>query len=377
MRTEPAELEPPPLEPPPQERLPWQRASFLGPIAVVLVVLGLVRLPYFVLSPGPAREVEPLIHVNGHAVYPSQGHLLLTAVYETAQQVNAYQALRGWLDPSEAVIPERYVLAPGQTPQQAQVLQLSIMDTSKIDAAVVALTGFADYPAKHGSGVLVESTIPGSPADGKLFAGDVLKAADGQPLPDVAALTPKVTAARGRTIDLTVDRAGKTLHLSLAPTTVKGIDHPVIGIGAVDTFPFPLTIESGDIGGPSAGLMWTLGLIDLLTSGDLTGGKTIAGTGTIAVDDGSVGPIGGIQQKVIAAERAGAITFFAPADNFAEACQVAHGIRVVEVHNYADALAYLASTGIDVPAPHAPAAATDEGFKVPEPVNRRPRTCLG
>jgi len=93
--------------------------------------------------------------------------------------------------------------------------------------------------------------------------------------------------------------------VTVAPATVSGVDHPIIGVSLVENWPFPLTIESGDIGGPSAGLMWTLGLIDLLTPGDLTGGRTLAGTGTIALD-GTVGPIGGIQEKVVAAENAGA-----------------------------------------------------------------------
>jgi len=113
-------------------------------------------------------------------------------------------------------------------------------------------------------------------------------------------------------------------------------------VSLVANWPFPLTIESGDIGGPSAGLMWTLGLIDLLTPGDLMGGQTVAGTGTIA-PDGTVGPIGGIQEKVVAAEHAGAKVFFAPSTEAGDARSVAHGMVIVPVKTYRDALIYLQS----------------------------------
>jgi PDZ domain-containing protein len=121
---------------------------------------------------------------------------------------------------------------------------------------------------------------------------------------------------------------------------VKGISYPVIGVAGVENFPFPLTIDSGNIGGPSAGLMWTLGLADLLTPGDLTGRKTIAGTGTIDLE-GKVGPIGGIGEKVIAAERAGAKVFFAPTQDAPEARRAADHIVIVAVATFMDAVKYL------------------------------------
>ena len=126
----------------------------------------------------------------------------------------------------------------------------------------------------------------------------------------------------------------------MAPVQPKDENHPIIGILSVDNFPFPLTISSGDIGGPSAGLMWTLGLVDVLTPGDLTHGHVVAGTGVIE-PNGKVDPIGGIQQKVVAAERAGATVFFAPASETADAQAVAHRMTIVSVRTYADALSWL------------------------------------
>jgi Lon-like protease len=325
----------------PRRRRRWWLA--LVPLAVVAVVLAYVPIPYFVLSPGPAENVYPLIHVRGHRVYPTDGKLLLTAVYETADRVTTYQAIAAWLDPTRTVVKESDILAPGQTVQQSVKVALSQMDTSKIDAAVVALSKYAGYPRLHGPGALVEGVIDGTPAAGKLFAGDLITKANGRALPDSTALGQAIRSTGvGHPLTLTVTAAGHTRTVTVTPVQPKNERHPIIGIYSVDNFPFPLTISSGQIGGPSAGLMWTLGLIDELTPGSLTNGRTIAGTGTIS-PNGAVGPIGGIQQKVVAADRAGATVFFAPAAEAADARSVAHGLTIVPVTTYADAVSWLQS----------------------------------
>jgi PDZ domain-containing protein len=345
-------MPPPPADGPPvpaspiEERaptFPWRKIAFLAPVAVILIVLYMIRLPYFVLQPGPAQDVEPLIHVQQHQVYASDGHLLLTAV--NIYQPNVYEALWAWIDKTQSVVPERDILGPGESPQEEFQRALSQMDTSKIDAAVVALTKFAGYPAKHGTGVLVESVLDGSPADGKLFAGDLITSVGGTPIDDPDQLGSIIRSAGvGHQLSFAIEAAGQRHTISVAPAMIKGVDHPVIGIGSVANFPFPLDIDSGQIGGPSAGLMWTLGLTDVLTPGDLTGGKTIAGTGTIGLD-GAVGPIGGIAEKVVAAERAGAVVFFAPAEDAADARSVAGDMAIVSVSTYADALTWLENHG--------------------------------
>ena len=311
----------------------------LIPIAALAWILYFVRIPYFVISPGPAQDVLPLIHIDGHPVYPANGHLLLTAVH--LQQANLYEAVWAWLDTTQAVLPEDEILAPGETQQQEAQRQLSEMDTSKIDAAYVALSAYASYPARHGKGVLVESVLPGTPAEGRLFAGDLIESVDGEPVDDPEELGELIRAAgTGTSVTIRIKAGDETRDVTVRPARVEGISHPVIGVAAVENFPFPLSIESGNIGGPSAGLMWTLGVADLLTPGDLTGGKTIAGTGTIDLE-GTVGPIGGIAEKVIAAERAGAQIFFAPLQDAPEARGVADRIVIVPVRTFMDAVRYL------------------------------------
>lgn len=333
--------EPPSSSIPEQDEplLPWRKLMFLVPVAALAWILFFIRIPYFVISPGPAQDVLPLIHVDEATVYPANGHLLLTAV--NLQQPNVYEAVWAWVDSTRAVVSEGDILAPGETQQQNARRALSEMDTSKIDAAYVALNAYAGYPDRHGNGVLVESVLPGTPADGKLFAGDLIESVNGKPVNDPEELGKVIRAAGGgNPVTVRIKAAGETHDISLRPVRVKGIAYPVIGVSGVANFPFPLTIDSGSIGGPSAGLMWTLGLADLLTPGDLTGGETIAGTGTIDLD-GQVGPIGGIAEKVIAAERAGARIFFAPLLDAPEARSVADDIVVVPVRTFMDAVRYL------------------------------------
>lgn len=335
----PAEPPPPDAPGPADPSFPWRKFAVLAPIVALAWILYFVRIPYFVISPGPAQDVLPLIHIEDTSIYPSNGHLLLTAV--NLQQPNIYGAVWAWLDSTQAVLPEGDILAPGESQQQEVRRQLSEMDTSKIDAAYVALHAYAGYPAHHGKGVLVESVIPGTPAEGILFAGDLIETVDGKPVKDPAELGTIVRSAGvGKTLTIRIKAANETHDVSVRPVRVKGIPYPVIGVSGVENFPFPLTIDSGNIGGPSAGLMWTLGLADLLTPGDLTGGKSIAGTGTIDLT-GKVGPIGGISEKVIAAERAGAKVFFAPVQDAPDARSVANRIVVVPVATFMDALRYL------------------------------------
>jgi Lon-like protease len=318
---------------------PGKLAAFL-PLVVLAFVLYAVRLPYFVIGPGPAEDVEPLIHVSGTTTYQSRGHLILTSV--TEQQANAFDLVAAWLDPTSTVISERDILGPGVTPQQEELIARSEMDTSKIDAAVVALHAYANYPKAHRPGALVEFVVPNSPADRKLFAGDVVTAINGQPVQSVDDFGADIRASgAGRPARMTVaGRPGGTVSVTVVPRWDPKLKRALVGIVAVANFPFDLTIESGNIGGPSAGLMWTLGLIDLLTPGDLTGGRTIAGTGAIGLD-GKVYPIGGVEEKVAAAHRRGAAVFFVPVDNAAGARSVADGMAIVAVKTYADAVRYL------------------------------------
>ena len=334
-------------EPPPafevavsERRRPGLKWLALVPVLLVAFVAYTVRLPYFVIGPGPAVDVEPLIHVRGTQTYASNGHFLLTSV--TEHQANAYDLLTAWIDPASSVVPERDILAPGQTQEQEIQVAQSEMDTSKIDAAAVALTAEAGYPGSARPGALIEAVVPGTPADGKLFPGDVTASIDGSRVKDPDARGRLIVAGgAGHPLHMTVNgRPGGAVQVTVTPRFDAKVARPIVGVSSVPNFPFPLTISSGSIGGPSAGLMWTLGLIDLLTPGDLTGGRKIAGTGAIDAS-GKVYPIGGVQEKVVAAQRSGAVLFFVPHDNAAGARSVAHGMTIVEVASFQDALTYL------------------------------------
>lgn len=317
----------------------------LVPLAVVGVAFAFVRLPYFVVEPGPAQDVVSLIRIRDYPTYPGRGRLLLTSV--VFEPATAYEALVAWWSPVASVVPEREILGPGGSEEEERRQALSEMDTSKIDAAYAVLSRYTAYPEVHGPGALVERVIPGSPADGKLFPGDRIVSVDGALLQDVEDLGRRVRAAGvGRTLSLRVEARGTTRTVRLAPTRLPRVagDRPVLGVSVVEPFPFPLSIESGAIGGPSAGLMWALGLVELLTPGDLTGGRVVAGTGQLALD-GRVLPVLGVPEKVAAAERAGATLFFVPARNAAEARAVAHGLTVVPVRTYLDAVGYLQRGG--------------------------------
>jgi len=318
-----------------------RRSLSLIPLVVLLAVLTGVPLPLFEVGPGPAREVEPLIHVRGPEVFDSAGRFLLTTV--TVSRATSFEAVRGWFDRSIDIVPERDVLPPGITEQENDEIQLSEMDASKLAAAYVTLQRVSGYPADHRPGALVQDVFPDFPADGRLFPGDLVLEANGEPVAGRAALAAAIrrAGADGR-LTLTVRAGGETRTVVVRPVRAEGVDHAVIGVSLIDNFPFSLSIESGDIGGPSAGLMWALGLSDLLTPGDLAGGRVIAGTGTIDLD-GAVGPIGGIEQKVVAAARAGADVFLVPRRDLAGARAVVDGLELVPVDTYADALAYLFS----------------------------------
>ena len=311
------------------------------PSVVLALCLYLVELPLWVESPGGARSVLPLIAIDGAPTYDSQGRLLLTTV--NVGRVNLYYALRAWLDPAATVLSERDILPVGLTDREYDRISLSQMDQSKIAAVAVALERSSGYPEEHGRGALVQDTVPGSPADGSLFAGDLITHIDGEPLADLEGLRRAIDGAgTARAIRFTARplEGGAERMVTLRPVLDPQLERPVVGVYTVANFPFEIEIESGSIGGPSAGLMWALGVTDLLTPGDLTGDRAIAGTGTVDLA-GNVGPIGGITLKVQAAEEADADVFLLPEGNLEEARTVESDLELVPVVTVEQALSYL------------------------------------
>lgn len=309
-------------------------------LAALLGALWFVRLPYYSEGPGPARNVEPLIQVDGHAEYPSEGRFILTSVSQFGP-LNPYELLAAKLDSSQSILREDEVIPPDQTSEQQAREAVSQMDQSQVDATAVVLADLSGYPKNRGEGVLVEGVVPGCPADGRLYPTDLVKSINGTPVADASAASDAIDAIESDTpIEFRVQQAGQTEDVKLTRAPCGEDGELLVGVSMIDNFPFGVKMSSGSIGGPSAGLMWALGLYDLLTPGDLTDGRTIAGTGVID-GDGKVYPIGGVGKKIIAAQRAGAELFLVPSANLTEAQASTEGIPLVPVDSFAGALSEL------------------------------------
>jgi PDZ domain-containing protein len=254
-------------------------------------------------------------------------------------RMNIFQALRGWLSPTNAVVPEAEIFPPGQTAQQTHAQDVQQMASSQQTATAAALT---ELHIPYQTEAVVISTNSGYPASTVLKAGDVIEAVDGKPVTGPASLSSAISAhPAGSVLQLTVLREGQTLSLQVATKNSGG--RPIIGVEVQQQykFPFTVTIDVGNIGGPSAGMMFALGIIDKLTPENQTGGKFIAGTGEIT-PAGQVEPIGGIQQKMSAARSAGATVFLTPSANCANAAgAVPAGLRLVKVSTLSQAVSDL------------------------------------
>lgn len=322
-------------------------AGFL--VVLLSATAALLPVPYVTLSPGPTTNTlgsvagTELIHIDGHKTYPDTGHLNLTTVSVQGgpqQRMDLVTALAGWLDGSIAVIPEEQVYPKGQSAKQAEQASTNEMRDSQESATTAALRSLAIPVTTR---VAVNQVPAGSPASGKLQVSDVIIDVDGHAIDGGTALRALITAhAPGDPVTFLIERGGKRTDVTV--TTAKAPDgRTIVGITTSDVADYPFTVKIGlrDVGGPSAGLMFALGIVDKLTPGSLTGGAFVAGTGTID-DNGTVGPIGGIAQKMIAAKRAGATVFLAPAGDCAEAIStVPHGLKLVRVDSLKSALAAL------------------------------------
>jgi Lon-like protease len=317
--------------------------------AVAIAVSVLVPVPYVILGPGPTLNTlgkdssgQPLITISGHASYPTTGHLnLVTVSYQgcAGNRFNIFTALVAWLNPHQAVVPEGEICPAGQTQKQTQEQDTQEMTSSQSTATAAALT---QLHIPYSTQVVVVRPQKGFPAYGVLKAGDVITKVDGQPVTSQGGLTRLVYAhPAGSTLTLTIIRDGQSRQVQVGTRQSGG--HPVMGVQIAERykFPFRVKISVGDIGGPSAGMMFSLGIIDKLTRLSLTAGRFIAGTGEITAS-GQVQPIGGIQQKMVGARNAGATIFLTPASNCADTKgAVPAGLRLVKVSTLNQAVTYL------------------------------------
>jgi PDZ domain-containing protein len=315
----------------------------------VLLLVGLIaatwntKVPYVALGPGPTYDTlalqggpssKPVIQVDGTKTYPSKGQLRMVTV-GVAPELTLSQALRGWLNGDEAVWPRELVYPPDKTQEEVDQENVDDFKQSQSSAETVALRQLG-YPVH----VRITDVAKGQPAAGKLAVGDVIEMVDGTPITSSQKL---IDVLRGKPAgtDHTFEVTRGNEKVTVVVPTKAGSDGVArVGISTeqLQPHPFTITIDLAGIGGPSAGLMFALGVTDKLTEEDLTGGLHIAGTGSID-DEGNVGPIGGIPQKLVAAKQDGATVFLVPAANCAEALDNAvAGLQMVKVQTYAGAL---------------------------------------
>ncbi|MEV4179052.1 PDZ domain-containing protein [Nonomuraea sp. NPDC049709] len=318
-----------------------------GFLVLALGLTGAFRpVPYVVLSPGPTENTigevdkKPVISIKGRQTYPTTGALsLVTVAYQggPAANIDLLTALRGWLDPTVAVVPQETIFAPDRTQKEVEEENTVEMTSSQDSATAAALT---ELKITFRAFVQVASTEKGMPADGKLQKGDEINSVDGKAAKDVTVVANTVkTHKPGESVAFNVTRGKEKVDITV-PTVAGPEGQTLVGVKMQTgyEFPFDVDINVGDVGGPSAGLMFSLGILDKLTPGELTGGKKIAGTGTIN-PGGEVGAIGGIAQKMVGAKDSGATIFLTPAGNCAEATKaVPDGLRLVRADTLHDAV---------------------------------------
>lgn len=344
----------------PEERPRASRRARRGwTVLVIALALGLVMsflpAPYVIEQPGPVYNTlgtqeqsgkdVPLISIDGAETYPTAGTLdmLTVSVRGTPESRPSWaELLSSWFDSSRAVVPIDAIYPPEVTTEQRDQQNAALMVDSQQEAIAAALTNLGiDYTTN----VAVGAVDPAGAAADALVAGDVILSVNGQSFTTVdelrAALAANGTGAPASIVVRHQD--GTEATLSITPTATGTSDAPALGISATYTyvFPFDVEIQLNDVGGPSAGMMFALGIIDMLTPGQLNGGQNVAGTGTIDAA-GDVGPIGGIRQKMYGAKNAGATWFLAPASNCDEVVgNVPDGLTVFAVSTLSDSMTAL------------------------------------
>jgi PDZ domain-containing protein len=331
-----------------------RRTLWLATTAVLggaLLAVGVVvPMPFVELAPGPTFNVigdyqdEPVITISGTPTFPTAGHLDMTTVNERGgprSGISIGRVVVGWADPDVRVLP-RSAVFPEDDRSDAEVKAENVRAFSDSQAdAIAASLSYLERPFT--TLVVVSSVRGGTPADGKLEPGDELLEIDTTPIAvveDVSTAMSEVTP--GEAVDVRYERAG-TQGTTRIVTTTSPTDpqRAFLGITVGETYRAPFTIDFSldGVGGPSAGLMFSLGIVDKLTPGELNGGRFVAGTGTIA-PDGRVGPIGGIEQKLVGARRGGATLFLAPDTNCSAVLSttVPEGLTVASVSTLSDAV---------------------------------------
>jgi Lon-like protease len=309
-------------------------------LALIAAALALTPLPFVEYAPGRPNEIPPLIEVTGVETTPIEGTTALLTVF--LRDATPLSATRVLLDPARELAPASTIAPSGLTPEFFEAQRDSFADAFQIATAVGAEAAGVEVDVT--TEVRIVDVLEGSPADGLLAAGDRVVAVDGRPLDDAAQLQARTRRAEdGDELTLTIDHAGseRDVQVRLAPLGGGG----QVGLGVLAEtattsleLPFEVALGSTRIGGPSAGMMTAVTLFDLLSEEDLIAGRTVLGTGTVAVD-GRVGPVGGVPEKVRSAHEYGADLVLVPAAQL-EAAQLAapDGFEVIGVATVDEAI---------------------------------------
>lgn len=324
------------------------------------VLLAVVPVPFVSWSPGGTRDTlgnagnEPIIKVSGTETFPTSGELDMTIVSTTPAdgRLSLPQALLAYWLPSRDTLPRDSVYTPGKSADQVESEDADMMETAQDDAVVAALRAdgrpVAEMPA-------VYSVTVGGPAYKLLLPGDLVVSVDGVPTPSVDAVSKEVQSHQaGQLISFTVirQRVETTVEVTVAESTTAPVGVVGISLGRGYRYDPQISFDIGRrIGGPSAGLVFAVAIYDKITAGALLNGRHVAGTGTIT-SDGDVGPIGGIQEKIAGADKAGATVFLVPAGNCGDLAGVRTDMTLVKVATLVDAISALRS--LDSPSPATP-----------------------
>lgn len=340
----------------------------LAVTAVVAVGLAALPAPYVIDNPGPTYDtlgtVETsegefsLIDISGTPVFEASGELRLTTVTRSGNPESLpgwFDVLSGWLDPTRTVIPVDVAYPPGITVEQNREVARVEMQNSQQESVAAALA-FSGIP--YTSLLVVTQAIEGGPSEGVLLTDDVIVSAGGTAVNDVSELREIIAESGTRQpLILRVDRGGRLQTVEVVPRMSEGETRvPVIGILVTGRYEFPIDVAIAleNVGGPSAGLMFALGVVEKLSATDITGGQVVAGTGTITAD-GEVGSIGGVRHKMFGAVNAGATVFLAPAGNCNDLRgYVPDGLTVIPVATLDDAVESLALLSAGEPPPLCP-----------------------
>jgi PDZ domain-containing protein len=328
---------------------------------ILVVAFGLtgafVRVPYVAIGPGPTYDTlgdtggAPVIQISGQQTYPTAGELRMTTV-SLNDQITLFGALGLWASGRYALAPREEYFKPGESDEQVQQENVKEFQDSQSNAEVAALRHLG-FPIK----VLVQEVVAGSPADHVLAAGDRLLNVNGKQISQEDDVRTALAGTRaGQTIPITFQHgtdAPRTSSMALTANPDSKQSQGFMGLQPIDRadVPFDVKVSLQDVGGPSAGLMFALAIVDRLTPGEMVAGEHIAGTGEID-EKGNIGPIGGISFKVVGAHDAGATVFLTPESNCAEAAAAApSGLKLVKVNSLDTALTALDDLKTGKPTP--------------------------